>query len=90
VAATYVWIGKHQISLGLPLPCEPLHCPYESKSRVCEFPRNLAAFSERRTQHFSIKEWWISETIFWEPAMLCDPMKAPENDSMRLRFQLSF
>jgi hypothetical protein len=19
------------------LPCEPLHCPYESKSRVCEF-----------------------------------------------------
>jgi hypothetical protein len=37
VAATCIWIWKHPISLGLPLPCEPLHCPYQPKLRVCEF-----------------------------------------------------
>jgi hypothetical protein len=59
VVAACVWIGRHPISLGLPLPCEPLRCPYEVKSRVCEFIGIWLHFLSEWTQHFFTKEWWI-------------------------------
>jgi hypothetical protein len=59
MAAACVSIGKHPISLGSPLPCEPLHSPYESRSRVCEFFGIWLHFLSEWTKHFFIKEWWI-------------------------------
>jgi hypothetical protein len=53
MAAACVWIGKHLIYLGLPLPCEPLHCPYESKSRVCDFFGIWLHFLSEWTKHLA-------------------------------------
>jgi hypothetical protein len=50
-------IGKNPISLGLPLPCESLHCPYESKSKVCEFFEIWLHFLSEWTKHFFTNEW---------------------------------
>jgi hypothetical protein len=59
VAAACVWIGKHPVSPGLPLRCEPLHCPYELKSRVCVLCRIWLHFLSEWTKHFFTKEYWI-------------------------------
>jgi hypothetical protein len=88
VAAACVWIGKHSISLGLVLPCEPLHRPDESKSMVCEIFRIWLHFLSEWTKHFFTKEWWISCVIFWKPAIVCDPVNSPENDQHAFSFAI--
>jgi hypothetical protein len=80
MTAPCVWIGKHPISLGLPLRRGPLHCPYESEQGFASFVGIWRHFLSDWTQHFFTKEWWISYSIFWQPAWTCNPINSLKND----------